>query len=169
MVECNLTDISDSFVQAFCEGTRNDYRPKFAVVNGNRHNLKFDLVNQTALDGTPFHPDNKEFLESSSYDQSSNDECEQTLKEAQIRSGTFRVTIPYFVGNLFFDPEISVLLQSGGRGGDCSSNGYNILEDPIYWLSVSFVILALCILLLIMGFASTSKGRKLFTGRDSLE
>ena len=74
----------------------------------------------------------------------------------------------FFLRSLDYDPEMSVLFGgTGGSSGNCDSDDYDILQDYIFWSSLSCVILALCCILLILLFTSTDIGYKLVTRRDS--
>ena len=74
----------------------------------------------------------------------------------------------FFLRSLDYDPEMSVLFNGAGRSyGNCDSDDYDILQDYIFWSSLSCGILALCCILLILLFTSTDIGYKLVTRRDS--
>ena len=68
---------------------------------------------------------------------------------------------------LDYDPEISVLFEgASGGNGSCGSDDYDITTDVVFWLSLSFFILAICLVAIIVFLGSTNYGRKLMTGRD---
>jgi len=58
---------------------------------------------------------------------------------------------------------------TGGSSGNCDSDDYDILQDYIFWSSLSCVILALCCILLILLFSSTTIGSRVIRGRDNTD
>ena len=176
MVSCNLTTLEgNKFVELYCEGERDDFKavyPLFAVVDNHVIDLKFEIVNLTGIEGNLYDPNVYSLFDdngnSFSSDENENIDCDGN-KIGKIAKVTLKVIIPYFVGEFFFDPEIAVLLGGGGGSGSgCSSDGYDILRDPIYWLSFSFIVIAIILILIILGFASTSFGRRAIAGRGSV-
>ena len=76
----------------------------------------------------------------------------------------------FFLRSLDYDPEMSVLFRGAeGSSGKCDSDDYDILHDYIFWSSLSCVILALCCILLILLFSSTSFGARVVRGRDKTD
>lgn len=69
---------------------------------------------------------------------------------------------------LDYDPEISVFFSSDGSGGgSCDSDEYEVKEDVFFWLSVSSVIVAIYLSIIVVLFFSTGRGKKIFRGSSA--
>lgn len=82
-----------------------------------------------------------------------------------------RIILDNFINSsVDYDPEISVLFDGGGNGGNsCNSDEYDVVGDYIFWASLSCFIFAICVILLVLLIASTPFGRKLYSGRETVD
>ena len=86
-----------------------------------------------------------------------------------------RMHIPNFINSgIDYDPGFSVLFEGsgteGGNGGGCgaASNEYSVINDWVFWESVSAFIVAVIIILVVVLFVSTPKGFEIVRGRKTV-
>src|SRR3990167_6182776 len=70
-------------------------------------------------------------------------------------------------GSLFYDPQLAILLGGGDPNEkDCDSN-YSIVSDPLFWLTIAFVIAAIIFILIVISLAQIKYLDRMVRGTES--